>query len=42
VRGTGIARARRLRGMRPGTIYGGSSEIQCNFLAKYVLRLPSQ
>lgn len=27
---------------RPGTIYGGSSEIQRNILAKYVLRLPSQ
>jgi alkylation response protein AidB-like acyl-CoA dehydrogenase len=27
---------------RPGTIYGGSSEIQRNILAKYVLELPSQ
>ena len=27
---------------RPPTIYGGSSEIQRNILAKYVLRLPSQ
>jgi len=27
---------------RPGTIYGGSSEIQRNILAKYVLGLPSQ
>jgi len=26
---------------RPGTIYGGSSEVQRNVLAKYVLRLPS-
>ena len=26
---------------RPGTIYGGSSEIQRNIIAKYVLRLPS-
>jgi len=25
---------------RPGTIYGGSSEIQRNIIAKYVLRLP--
>ena len=26
---------------RPGTIYGGSNEIQRNILAKYVLNLPS-
>ena len=26
---------------RPGTIYGGSSEVQRNILAKYVLKLPS-
>jgi alkylation response protein AidB-like acyl-CoA dehydrogenase len=26
---------------RPATIYGGSSEIQRNVLAKYVLNLPS-
>jgi alkylation response protein AidB-like acyl-CoA dehydrogenase len=26
---------------RPGTIYGGSNEIQRNILAKYVLKLPS-
>ncbi|MDB5808531.1 MAG: mmgC12 [Betaproteobacteria bacterium] len=26
---------------RPGTIYGGSSEVQRNILAKYVLNLPS-
>jgi hypothetical protein len=25
---------------RPGTIYGGSNEIQRNILAKYVLKLP--
>ena len=27
---------------RPSTIYGGSSEVQRNVVAKYVLRLPSQ
>jgi alkylation response protein AidB-like acyl-CoA dehydrogenase len=27
---------------RPGTIYGGSSEIQRNIISKYVLELPSQ
>jgi alkylation response protein AidB-like acyl-CoA dehydrogenase len=27
---------------RPGTIYGGSSEIQRNIMAKYVLELPTQ
>ena len=26
---------------RPGTIYGGSSEVQRNVMAKYVLNLPS-
>ncbi|MCX7136955.1 MAG: acyl-CoA dehydrogenase family protein, partial [Proteobacteria bacterium] len=26
---------------RPGTIYGGSSEVQRNILARYVLRLPT-
>ena len=26
---------------RPGTIYGGSNEIQRNILSKYVLQLPA-
>jgi alkylation response protein AidB-like acyl-CoA dehydrogenase len=26
---------------RPGTIYGGSSEVQRNVLARYVLQLPA-